>query len=46
MLRGESFGRRQFVGAHRDDADVRNGRNRARVKGAEISGAQNANSQH
>ncbi len=43
---GESFGWRQFVGAHRDEVDVRHGRNRARVKGAEKSGAQNANPQH
>jgi hypothetical protein len=46
MFGGESFGRRQFLRAHRDEAGVRKLRNRACVKGAEISGAQNANPQH
>jgi hypothetical protein len=46
MFRGECLGQRQFLRTHRDHAGLWYGGNGAGVKGAEKSGAQNANPQH
>src|SRR4029078_12725622 len=46
VLGGEGIGERVVLGAYGNDADIFDGRNCARVKGAEKCGAQNANLQH